>query len=286
VEADHTLDETEVEIRARVEDDGGMPVTSFTVTRENGPSCDATASVCRFTDLPANFTTNFVVQATNGVGQRSRTLQITTERRVPSRPSGSYVTAGSTDTITVDAHPLDRWNATQIFLDCYGLRRGSKSRSWSMEKELDYSGSPLVVTRDNKIGTISQCSATASVRVDDEWGGYSMYSGTTRLKAGKTPVVTPGDGTVNTVPVPNPITLSVKATRFERGRYVVRWTAKSRDGKTVKVTVPKFGSRRCVYRTRTSCVVVGLRPGKTYSVVFVGKTSTATKKVKFSIKAR
>jgi len=286
VDADHTLDETEVEIRARIDDDGGTPVTSFTVTRENGPSCDATASVCRFTDLPANFTTNFVVQATNGAGQRSKVLQITTERRFPDRPVGSYVTKGATDTITIDAHPLDRWNTTHLLLECEGPQRTNPGRAWQLEKEFEYTGNPVVVTRDNKVGAIRGCSASATVRADDAWDGYAMISGWSRLKAGQTPLVDPGDGTVTTVPVPNPITLSVKATRFERGRYVVRWTAKSRDGKTVRVTVPKFGSRKCVYRTRTSCVVVGLRPGKTYSVVFVGKTSTATKKVTFSIKAR
>lgn len=289
VNADFTVGETKAEIRARVEDDGGLPVTSFTVTREDGPSCDATAATCTFTKLPANHTTNFLVQATNGVGQRSKTLQITTERRQPDRPRGSYVTDGATDTITVDAHPLDRWNVTHIEISCYGTKRTNQNARWKLERQLEYSGEPLVLTHDNTVGAIGTCYATALVNIDNEWGGYTMTSDYYLLKNSKNPVGGgdgPGGGTVITVPVPNPITLSVKATRFERGRYVVRWTAKSRDGKTVKVTVPKFGSRKCVYRTRTSCVVVGLRPGKTYSVVFVGKTSSATKKVKFSIKAR
>ena len=294
VNADFTVGETKAEIRARIEDDGGLPVTSFTVTREDGPSCDATSAACTFTELPANHTTNFVVQATNSAGQRAKTLQITTERRNPDRPRGSYSTSGTTDTITVDAHPLDRYNVTQIELSCYGVRRKNLNVMWSLEKMLDYSGEPVVLTRDNTVGTIGTCYATALAGVDDAWGGHTMMSNFYTLKRVKSPAAGDGDsggggsggGTVNTVPVPNPITLSVKATRFERGRYVVRWTAKSRDGKSVTVTVPKFGSRKCVYRTRTSCVVVGLRPGKTYSVVFVGKTTAATKKVKFSIKAR
>lgn len=290
ISADSTVSETTAEIRAKVDDDGGLPITSFTVIRENGPACDASTAACIFTDLPSNHTTNFVVQATNGAGQRSRVVPVTTQRRIPAAPVGFYLTDGSTDTITVDAHPLDIHNVTSIDLSCSGPRRNTSYRQWLLEKTFDYTGTPVVLTRDNTVGPISKCYATATARMDAEWGGWSMTGYYALLKRGRAPVDKPeggtDGGTVTTVPVDNPITLSVKGTRFERGRYVVRWTARSRDGKTVKVTVPKFGSRKCVYRTRTSCVVVGLRPGKTYSVVFVGKTSTATKKVKFSIKAR
>ncbi|MEY3690740.1 MAG: hypothetical protein RJB57_395 [Actinomycetota bacterium] len=287
VVVDTTTGETSAEIRPRVEDDGGLPITSIMVAREGDQPCNATTASCAFTNLASKFTHKFIIEASNAAGARSTSVEVTTLPRKPGTPVGSVRVEGGTATITVDVDPLDRFNANSLELECRGTtRRGGGF--WYLFKSYEYEGTPIVETRNVGTGTVTECSLTAQT-----WFPFT-YSKTAVFKPGK-PATDPGGtngpgngdgGTVNTVPVDNPITISVKATRFQRGRYVVRWNAKSRDGKTVKVTVPKFGSRKCVPRTRTSCVVVGLRPGKTYKVVFVGKTSVATKKVNFSIKAR
>jgi len=288
---DSTVGETSVQLRARVEDDGGAPVTALTITREGGQQCVATAADCSFDNLPANREYAFVARASNPHGTRELNIAVKTLMRRPAAPTGSITVAASTETITVDAHPLDRFNATLISASCWGWKPGGGGvqNTWATQTALRYAGEPIVYTHDTSERKTVECRIHAS---NLEKG----ISATTLIKPG-VPTTNGGDdnptggtdgdgGTVTTVPVVNPITLSVRAERFARGRYVVRWTARSRDGRSVTVTVPKFGSRKCVPRTRTSCVVVGLRSGKTYTVVFAGSTSKHTKKVKFSIKAR
>ena len=291
VVVDSTAGETSVQVRPRVEDDGGAPVTAITVTSAGGATCVATAAECSFSGLAANHEHAFTVESTNAAGKRSANVKVTTLIRRPSAPVGSISVSGNTETITVDADPLDRYNASNIYASCWGLNpKGTDF--WNSESTFGYKGEPIVYTHDTAEGKTRECRVFAynlrkgysPVRVlqPGSNGTGSNSTGGSDPTGGSTDE----DGTVTTVPVDNPITISVKATRFQRGRYVVRWMVRSRDGKSVRVTVPKFGSRKCVPRTRTSCVVVGLRPGKTYKVVFVGKTSVATKKVNFSIRAR
>jgi hypothetical protein len=228
------------------------------------------------------------MRSTNPHGTRVMNVAVSTLMRRPAAPVGSITLSGSKETITVDVHPLDRFNATDIYGSCWGMTPTGHD-FWSAETNVPYRGEPVVFTRDTSAGRTAECRVYA---LNLQKGMSPMAL----IRPGRPATDGGGDGptggtdddggTVNTVPVDNPIALSVKATRFQRGRYVVRWTARSRDGMTVTVTVPKFGSRKCVPRTRTSCVVVGLRPGKTYKVVFVGKTSVASKKVNFSIRAR
>lgn len=291
VVVDSTVGETSVQLRARVEDDGGAPVTALTITREGGQQCVATAAECSFESLPANRDYAFVARASNPHGTRALNIAVKTLMRRPAAPTGSIMISGSTETITVDAHPLDRFNATNLHVSCWGSELGANGlwSIWSAQTAHPYVGEPIVFRRDTTGRKIYECRIRASNLEKGMSSTTLITPGVPNTDGGNDNPTggTDGDGgTVATVPVVNPITISVRAERFARGRYVVRWTAKSRDGRSVKVTVPKFGSRKCVPRTRTSCVVVGLRSGKTYTVVFAGSTSTHTKKVKFSIKAR
>ena len=291
VVVDSTVGETSVQLRARVEDDGGAPVTALTITREGGQQCVATAAECSFESLPANRNYAFVARTSNPHGTRTLNIAVKTLMRRPAAPTGSIMISGSTETITVDAHPLDRFNATNLHVSCWGSELGANGlwSIWSAQTAHPYVGEPIVFRRDTTGRKIYECRIRAS-NLEKGMSSTTLITPDVPNTDGGNDNPTGGTdgdgGTVATVPVVNPITISVRAERFARGRYVVRWTAKSRDGRSVKVTVPKFGSRKCVPRTRTSCVVVGLRSGKTYTVVFAGSTSTHTKKVKFSIKAR
>jgi hypothetical protein len=280
VSAETTAGETTVEVRAQVIDDGGLPVSAIVVTKVDGPSCDATVSRCAFSELPANHTTTFRVEASNSSGKRMVNVDVTTLPRLPAAPVGSLSSNGTTETVTIDASPLDRFNVASIYLTCFRNDKNGTGSWTSFGDPLPYTGVPVEKVFDSTRWKIYRCDA---------------YAMSTKVRGLSAPaVIVPGGsqkgnngtdgGEVTPVPVVNPITLSVRAERFARGRYVVRWTAKSRDGKSVRVTIPKFGSRKCATRTRNSCVVVGLRTGKTYSVTFVAKTSSATKKTRFSIK--
>lgn len=280
VSADYTVGQTTAEIRPRVIDDGGLPVTSIVVTQVDGPSCDATTSNCTFSKLMANHRTGFVVEASNASGKRLTKVEITTQPRVPDAPVGFITLNGSTETVTIDASPLDRFNVSNITFICFRKDKNGVSERTRFSDPIPYAGIPIEKVFDASIWKIYRCDAYA---ISSKGRGVSVSGA---IFPGRTQPENPGPNSsdVTPTPVPNPITISIRAERFAPGRYVVRWNARSRDGKTVRVTVPKFGSRKCTTRTRNSCVVVGLRSGKLYTVTFTARTSSATKKRKFSIR--
>ena len=55
-------------------------------------------------------------------------------------------TSGNTETITVDADPLDRYNASHIYVSCAGLNTKGSS-FWNSEQTFGYEGEPIAFTQ-------------------------------------------------------------------------------------------------------------------------------------------
>jgi len=227
----------------------GSPITSYTVTSSpGGITATCSASPCLITGLTNGTSYTFQVTATNSVGTGSSSAASTavTPKTTPSAPSSVYAVRGNGQAEVTFSAPTSNGGSA---ITSYAVTVEPGGRT------LTCTSSPCLVA-----GLTNGTSYTFQVAATN-----SVGTGAAATTSAVTPATAPG--------APTNLTTSVGD-----GSTTVSWSAPSSTGGapiTSYTVTAEPGGITCV-TTTTSCVVLGLTNGTTYTYTVTATNSAGT----------
>ena len=225
--------------------DGGSPITGYTVTSSGGQTCTTTgATTCTVTGLTGGDSYTFTVTATNAIGTSSASVasNSVTALGVPQAPTGVTVSIASSSSIAVS------WTAPTN-------DGGSAITGYTVTSSGGQTCTTTGATTCTVTGLTTGTSYTFTVTATNAIGTSSASSPSNAIAPATAPSVPTG----------------VTATVASGTSATVSWTAPTNDGGSAITgyTVTSSGGQTCTTTGATTCTVTGLAGGGTYTFTVV-----------------